>query len=314
MAMFKYNSSTVVGRDGPQEPFSLAPQRIWLDTSFSLAARAFCAWCFGKPVGWVYKIEVLRSELGLTKQNWRTIASELKSRGVIKQDKKEMGDVWFWEISLNFTIFELPTKIENQPLTRAAREGLKSTPHASGGNQHIAAGVEINKLPKPSSDEEEPQRGSGGDSVNKEEDGEMSAIAGLTKSNMRGVGKILDGAAAEQRAAALAVLEGRASVGWAGVKDPAAFAIAIARRAEKGEVTVKKSTELAELPPAQRASARLDRLGWRGDHPIYGMVEVIQYGEFSFQSKGAQLDLRGDDAQRCWQLHLDGGLDLKPPN
>lgn len=315
---FKYNTSAVIGGklagEKFTEKFTASPHRIWLDTSFSLSARAFCAWAWGKPAGWVYKVETLRLELGLTEQNWRTIAAELKKRGVIQQGKKEIGNAWHWDLSFNFTVFELSTKNENQPVARRARDGLKST-HAGGcGNQHIAPAAEINELPTPCLHEEEPQqaRESGGDFAGQE--GEVPGIEGLTKSQSREVAKILGAATAEQRAAALLAILAKARSGWTGVGDPVGYSIGMAKRALQGRVTVKKATALALAVPVQRATPRLDRLGWTGDHPIYGAVEVIQYGDFRYASRGSWLDLRGDDAQRIWQLHLDGGLDLRPPN
>jgi hypothetical protein len=296
MAIFKYNSSAVAGKDGAQEPFSQAPQRIWLDTSFSLGARAFCAWCFGKPPGWVYKVETLRLELGLTEQNWRTIATELKRRGVIKQGKKEIGNAWHWDLSFNFTVFELSTKTENQPVARRARDGLKSTHEGGCGNQHIAPAAEINELPKPCSHEEEPPQqtggsGGGGDFAGQEDEGVPHGIEGLTELQYREVAKILADATTEQRAAALLAIIAKSQSVWAGVGDPVGYSIGMAKRALQG-----------------------DRLGWTGDHLIYGVVKVIERGDFSYFSRGAILDLRGDDAQRIWQLHCDGGLDLRPPN
>jgi hypothetical protein len=133
---FKYNESSVEGleKEPFQEPFCAAPHRIWLDASFTFSARSFSAWAYGKPIGWIFKIEHLCMELGLSRQQWRTIRTELKERGVFVQDKQKIGDHWHWIAKFNFTIFKLSQKVEEQPI---AREGLKSTTRETGRGHAI---------------------------------------------------------------------------------------------------------------------------------------------------------------------------------
>ena len=160
---FKYNTSTVVGGrsfdDKTENPFIPVPHRIILDARFSLQARLFSIWCYGKSNNYVFVKKNLCFELGITDQQRRTIFAELKKMGVMSDHRTKNNNLHFWALSFNFTIFngignleerrqvELPPKKQNQQIAPAsACDLLISTDHGSCVNQQITGAVEINQL------------------------------------------------------------------------------------------------------------------------------------------------------------------------
>lgn len=164
---FKYNTSAVIGgrsfNDTTEHPFIPVPHRIILDARFSLAARSFAIWCYGKSSNYVFVKKNLCFELGITDQQRRTIFAELKKMGVLADVPTSKNNLHYWDLTLNFTIFdgvanleerrkiatELSTKNQKQQVTPAcAHDLLISTDHGSSENQQFAGVVDTNKLNK----------------------------------------------------------------------------------------------------------------------------------------------------------------------
>lgn len=166
---FKYNASTVIGGrsfgdslEQLEQPYIPIPHRIILDARFSLAARTFAIWCYGKSSEYVLVKKNLCFELGITEQQRRTIFAELKQLGVLAEVLTKANNLHYWELTLNFTIFngvanleerrktaaiELSTKKQNQQISPApACDLLISTDHETCVNQQVTGAVEINKL------------------------------------------------------------------------------------------------------------------------------------------------------------------------
>lgn len=139
---FKFNTSSVIGgrafNDTTEHPFIPVPHRILLDARFSLAARLFASWCYGKSSNYVFIKKNLCFELGITEQQRRTIFSELKKMGVLSDVLSRENNLHFWSLTLNFTIFDGLENLEE-------RKKISSDLSTKKQNQQIRGVVKINR-------------------------------------------------------------------------------------------------------------------------------------------------------------------------
>lgn len=308
---FKYNTSSVIGGrtfgdslEQLEKPFIPIPHRILLDSRFSLAARAFATWCYGKSTDYVLVKKNLCFELGITEQQRRTIFAELKQLGVMAEVLTKADNLHYWELIINFTIFngvenleerkkaaaiELSTKNQNQQISPApACDLLISTGHGTCVNQQITGAVEINQLNE--------------QGVKKEKNKQQAAVVVQNSvTSEEGLEREIDQVMAEVGGE----IKNRAAY-RRGVKRNKLKAIAAAASIEVGEIANAKIQGDARSVCEQN----LDRVG--EVHGPGGIVCTVNRGDLGqFRNLNGGIFLVMDSA-RIWKKIHAGELDLRP--
>ncbi len=326
---FKHNGSEVVGRQPwcarifeSGEPLLKVPERIVLDSRFSLDLRGFAAWAYCQSTSWVFTVEDCCARLGLTRGKWRTVSTEGHAAGFIKQTKERVSTAqgrssWRYLLQFNFTVFEaqapmckaispehnLSTGVQKQPVAHAhVRERSKSTSHGSGRKQPVARLVENRHKTPPLQYKQEippPHAGAclaGGGEVKAVQENiqwqGLAAMLGLRGAHGLEVEKASRGATGQQLEAAASAF--KAALATGSVRDPQAFAVALARRASRGEVTTPRRKDggvEAGPSPQQAAQVRLaDIAGRRLASPVPGGESwIVEVGGFVRDGLGALL-------------------------
>lgn len=340
---FKHNGSEVVGKqpwcarvfeDG--EPILKVPERIMLDSRFSLDLRGFAGWAYCQSISWVFTVEDCCARLGLTRGKWRTLSTEGHAAGFIKQTKEWVSTAqgrqpsWCHLLKFNFTVFEvqahtygavspgqnLSTDVQKQPIAHThVRERSKSTSRGSGQQQPVARLVEnCRETPPMQYKQEIPPHagaclGGGGEvkAVQESIQGQgLAAMLGIRGAQGLEVDKASRGATGQQLEAAASAFKVAMAAG--SVRHSQALAVALARRAARGEVTTPRRE--AGPSPQQAAQVRLAAFaGGRLASPVPGGESwTVEVGGFVRDGHGALLH---PDAAMELIAKLDvGELDL----
>ena len=119
-----------------QQPgaWGAVPHAILEDSRLGLDARAVAAWLATRPDGWQILPSYLQKTLGVGRDKWRRIATELESAGYLKRNLSPSGprNQWVWKIEF----FAVPTQFSIDGFSGDGTSGDGASGDGRGGDSN----------------------------------------------------------------------------------------------------------------------------------------------------------------------------------